>query len=234
MSTRSARGGPAAPGVGAVERPGRGRAPLRSRAEIVATAVELADREGLDAVTMRAVAGALGTGAASLYRYVDTRDELVDLMVDQVNGEFDLDGSDPRPWTEQMLGVAHQARSIYRRHPWMLTALQATRALGPHGLAYLEHVLAVLEASGADGRARLEAVGVFGALVRLLSQEDIGRSADTRPAAQANVLAARLERAASSGSYPHLADALRDAGPVEGQFDRVLLGVLTGLVGADG
>ena len=59
-----------------------GRPALRSRAGITAAAIGVADREGLDAVSMRRVAAELGTGAASLYRYVETRDELLDLMCD--------------------------------------------------------------------------------------------------------------------------------------------------------
>ena len=66
----------------------RGPAPGRSRDAIVAAAVALADADGLDAVSMRAVATALGTGAGSLYRYLSSRDDLLDLMVDRVAGEL--------------------------------------------------------------------------------------------------------------------------------------------------
>ncbi len=214
------------------KRPAKGRTPSRSRAEIVSAAVELADRDGLDAVTMRAVGRGLGTGAASLYRYIDTRDELIELMVDRVSAEFDLDGSDQQPWTDRMIRLARQARAIYHRHPWMVTALDSTPGLGPHGLAYLDHALAVLGPTGADGRTRLEAVGVFGALVRLLSKQEIERSPGPPPSGEGNVLALQLARAAGSGSYPHLADALGEDRPIEDQFDRILRRVLTGLVGA--
>ncbi|MCL2734284.1 MAG: TetR/AcrR family transcriptional regulator, partial [Actinomycetia bacterium] len=83
-----------------------GRPAERSRAEITAAAVELADREGLPAVSMRRVAGALGTGAASLYRYVATRDDLLDLMTDSTAGEYEL----PAPsgdWRADLLQLAH-------------------------------------------------------------------------------------------------------------------------------
>lgn len=93
-----------------------GRPAERSRAEITAAAVELADLEGLDAVSMRRLAAALGTGAASLYRYVATRDDLLDLMTDSTAGEYRL----PAPsgdWQADLLEIAHQARRIMRRHP---------------------------------------------------------------------------------------------------------------------
>ena len=75
------------------ERAAAGRPAQRSRAEITAAAIGIADREGLDAVSMRRVAAELGTGAASLYRYVDTREELLDLMSDATGAEYSRAGS---------------------------------------------------------------------------------------------------------------------------------------------
>jgi len=86
------------------ERAGVGRPAQRSRAEITAVALDIADREGLDAVSMRRVATELGTGAASLYRYVETREELLDLMIDATGTEYDMAPptgdwlADCRPW----------------------------------------------------------------------------------------------------------------------------------------
>ena len=100
------------------ERAGTGRPPLRSREEITAAAIGIADREGLDAVSMRRVAADLGTGAASLYRYLDTRDDLLDLMADAVASEYGL----PEPcgdWLADLIEVARQARSIMLRRTWV-------------------------------------------------------------------------------------------------------------------
>lgn len=207
----------------------RGRVPTRSVAEIIDAAVALADRDGLAAVTMRAVAASLGTGAASLYRYVETRDQLIALMVDMVNREFDLGRRDRLPWDDQLMDLAHQARGIYRRHPWMVTALDATPVLGPHGLAYLDHALAVLEPTGADGRTRLEAVAVLGALVRLLSRQEV-ESTTGESLVDGNSTSLQVAGAAASGSYPHLAAALDNDEALGDQFDRILRRVLGGLI----
>lgn len=195
-------------------------------------AVTLADNEGLASVTMRAVARTMGTGAASLYRYVSTRDELLDLMVEEVNGEFVLSGSERGSWVDRMVDLAHQARTIYHRHPWMLQALDTTPHLGPNGFAYLEYALAVLASTEADGRTKLEAVGVFSGLVRLLCKQEREQRRATKadPAALADHLAA----IASTGSYPHLAAAQAGAAPADDQFDRILRRVLTGLLSSDG
>src|SRR4051794_502014 len=66
----------------------RGPAPGHSREEIVAVAVGIADADGLGAVSMRAVAAKLGTGAGSLYRYLSSRDDLLDLMADAAIGDL--------------------------------------------------------------------------------------------------------------------------------------------------
>lgn len=206
-----------------------GRPPTRSRQEITRAAVALADRDGLAGLTMRALAQELGTGAASLYRYVGTREDLLALMVDEVNGEFELAAVDRRPWADQMLDLARAAREIYRRHPWMIEALDGSPTLGPNGFAYLEHALAVLARSRADGRTKLEAVGVFGGLVRLLAGQE--RDARSSAAASSEVpLSDHLAGLAASGAYPHLAAALTDAHIPGDQFDRVVRRVVIGLV----
>lgn len=211
--------------------PRRGRVPAHNRREIAEAAVTLADRDGLGAVTMRSVAQSLGTGPASLYRYLSTRDELLALMVDEVNAEFGLHGPDDRPWLDQMLDLAHEARTIYRRHPWMVEALSTTPALGPNGYAYLEHTLAVLAPTQASGGTMLEAVAVFNALVRLLSKEP-HHGQHTGETLSARILPADglTEPAASTVPFPHLTAALADAGPHDDQFDRVLRRVLGGLL----
>ena len=74
------------------ERSARGPVPEHSRAEIASAGVALADAAGLGAVTMRSVAAAIGTGPASLYRYLANRAELLELMADQARGELGYDG----------------------------------------------------------------------------------------------------------------------------------------------
>ncbi|WP_211240114.1 TetR/AcrR family transcriptional regulator, partial [Promicromonospora kroppenstedtii] len=226
-------------------RPRRGRVPAHSRREMARAAVALADRDGLGAVTMRSVAQSLGTGQASLYRYVNTRDELVALMVDEVTGELGLHGPDERPWADQMLDLAKDARAVYRRHPWMVES-PGTTTLGPNGYAYLEHVLAVLAPTRTDGATMLEAVAVFNAVTRLLCAEEHERrrtdgtgpgtgTHSTASAAPADALSAGSSPTGSppAHAYPHLTAALSDAdadASPDRQFERVLRRVLTGLV----
>ena len=192
-----------------------GRPAERSRAEITAAAVALADQEGIDAVSMRRVAKALDTGAASLYRYVSTRDDLLDLMIDSTANEYDL----PAPsgdWQADLLAVAHQARQIMRRHAW-LPALVITRpALGPHGVDLLEHVLDVLAGQPAPGGAKLEAFALLMALTAVFTQNELA-AADPGPQRQAGY----LRHVAAAGGHPRLTALLSAAPPADDPGDRL-------------
>lgn len=125
---------------------GRGR--VLSHESVARAAVAVADADGLDAVTMRKVAGSLGVGTMSLYRYVASREELVDLMVDQVLGELAMPES-AVGWRAVLTELARQTRALVRRHPWMATAGPGTRsALGPNALRWLEESLSRLDRPG--------------------------------------------------------------------------------------
>ena len=214
-------------------RPGRGsrgRAPEHTRDGIAAVAVRLADSDGLGAVTIRSVAEALGTGPASLYRYVDSRDELVALMVDQVNGELDHTVLDHTDWLADLLALARQSRDVYLRHPWLVDAPAVPADLGPNAVAYLEHALDAMRDLDVDGHRKLEAVGVFSAVVRLLARTGIEQR-ESDPAARRRQLAAAAHLV-HGGAHPHLAAAMAapPVDPDEDQVERLLTRLLRGLL----
>lgn len=187
------------------ERATVGRPAQRSRAEITAAAIDIADNEGLDAVSMRRVAAELGTGAASLYRYVETRDELLDLMTDAVGAEYSL----PEPsgdWLGDLVAVGMQARATLRRHPWLAGLVITRPVIGPYGVALLEHVLAVLAAHPADLGPKMEAFAMLNGMTAafVLHEQSDGSALHER-----NV--AYLQHAASSGEHPRLARLLAQA-----------------------
>src|SRR5580658_8151240 len=112
------------------ERSARGPTPEHSRAEIASAGVALADAAGLDAVTMRSVAAAVGTGPASLYRYVVNRGELLELMADQARGELDYTAAADGSPAARLLAIAREGRALYLHHPWLL-GIQAAPIPGP-------------------------------------------------------------------------------------------------------
>lgn len=108
--------------------------------EYVAAALTIADAEGLAAVSMRRVASDLGSGTATFYRYITSRDELLELMVDAVQGE------DPLPeltgdWRVDLAAVAHTLRATLLRHPWLAGELAGRPSLGPNSLRRSESAL---------------------------------------------------------------------------------------------
>ena len=177
----------------------RGRAPEHTRDGIAAAAVRLADTDGLGAVTMRSVAEALGGGSASLYRYVESRDELVALMVDQVNGEIDYTVLHHADWLADLLALGRQSRDVYLRHPWLTDAPPRTGDLGPNAVEYLEHALGALQDLDVDGHRKLEAIGVFSAVVRLLARTEIEQRG-TAPVDRRRQLAAAAHLAQRSAT----------------------------------
>ncbi len=156
------------------ERSARGPAPEHSRAEIASAGIRLADASGLAAVTMRSAAAAIGTAPASLYRYLATRDELVELMADQVYGEFSYEIPSGRPAAD-LLRLAQQGRALYHRHPWLLDVPGAGNLPGPNAVAFIEHILAALATVDLSGPAKLEIIGLFSGAVRLVAETEIGQ-----------------------------------------------------------
>ena len=214
------------------ERAATGRPAGHSREEITAAAVGIADQEGLAAVSMRRVAADLGTGAASLYRYVSNREDLLDLMIDATAAEYVLTPPSG-DWLDSLLSIGGQARVIMRRHHWLPSLLISRSVLGPHGLALLEHFLEVLAAHPASTAAKLEAFGIFNAVTALFVHNELTGSSERQ---QRN--AAYLRYALATGDHPRLAELLApqaatppgESPDPQGRYRDILARILTGLL----
>ncbi|MGI8505313.1 MAG: TetR/AcrR family transcriptional regulator [Solirubrobacteraceae bacterium] len=131
----------------------RARRPTRprslSREALVATALEIIDAEGLDAMTMRTVAHSLGTGAASLYAHVSGKEELLELVIERVIGELELPGEpDSERWQEQIKACSRSMRALFARHGDLARATFARIPLGENALRWSEWMIAVLRGAG--------------------------------------------------------------------------------------
>lgn len=122
------------------------RTPL-SRDRILRAAIRLADRQGIDALSMRRLATALRVEAMSLYNHVANKDELLDGMVDLVVGEITLPvlGGD---WKATMRARAHSALAVMTAHPWAPMLIVARITVGPNRLRYIDATLGALRESG--------------------------------------------------------------------------------------
>ena len=131
--------------------------------QVVTAAIELADAEGLAAVTMRRVAQALGVAPMSLYTYVPGKAELLDLMLDAIYARMprtDLSGME---WRDRVIAIARENRELYDQHPWATTVSTSRPPLGPGMMAKYDHELTAF--TGLD----LDDVEVDAALSFLLS-----------------------------------------------------------------
>jgi AcrR family transcriptional regulator len=151
----------------------RRRDPI-SRDAIVAAAIRLLDAEGLDALSMRRIADQLGTGAASLYWHVGSKDGLLDLVFDQVIGEVTVPDPEPDRWRQQLKDVARSQRAISLRHPYIVRISIGRIPMGPNALRYSERVLAILRAAGLPPRLAVQGSHLLIATINGFTLDETG------------------------------------------------------------
>ncbi|SDL37763.1 TetR/AcrR family transcriptional regulator [Nonomuraea jiangxiensis] len=188
------------------ERPARGPKPTYSRAQIAASAIRLADAEGLEAVTMRRIAAEIGAGAMSLYRYVPSRDDLIELVADRLQGEIDVTGMPSGDWRADLTHYAHGLRAMWLRHPWIAAVHRALPSYGPNQLLLIERVMGVLDAHvSIDENLRLMAMlnSYIEGTVReeISSAEEVRRSGLSESEWMARSYP-RIQQLVNSGDYP--------------------------------
>ncbi|WP_414945525.1 TetR/AcrR family transcriptional regulator [Amycolatopsis sp. cmx-11-32] len=122
--------------------------PSLNREQIVSAAIKLLDAEGIDALSMRKLGIRLDVAAASMYTHVASKDELVELVVDEIYGEVALPESGP--WRAAATRFARDLRSVFLRHPWIGSLLgeAGVAYLGPNVLRLSEAALALFEDAG--------------------------------------------------------------------------------------
>lgn len=123
-----------------------GREPL-SRERILDAAMDLADREGLGALTMRRLGQQLGVEAMSLYKHVTDKDDILDGLADRIAAGFEVPSRDIG-WRQALRRSAISAHDLLRRHPWASTVLESRMNLGPARLRYVDAVIGVMAAAG--------------------------------------------------------------------------------------
>ena len=124
----------------------RGPKPSRSVDEVVAAAIAIADAEGLAALSIRRVAEALGLSPMSLYTYVPSKAELIDLMLDRVAAE--APAPDAPGWRGRLEQLARGRWVLAQRHSWLIQVAQHRPPLGPHVLVAAEQTLSSIDGLG--------------------------------------------------------------------------------------
>jgi AcrR family transcriptional regulator len=216
----------------------RGQRAALSRAQIVKTALAVADAEGLEAVTIRRLAREIGAGAMSLYHYFESRDELLDLMGDTVAGELLLPAV-PEDWRAALKAIAQQCHDTFKRHRWLLFTLQERPLRSPNMLRHVEQSSQAVAALGAQGvdRGLLTAIVLavddylIGYTLRETQAGDLsdrGRGTARRFSAEANEPYMRY--LLESGEFPLLAQFAAEGGevPLGDRFEQGLDWLLDG------
>jgi AcrR family transcriptional regulator len=122
------------------------RRPL-TKGRVLQAAVDVADREGLDALTMRRLGAELGVEAMSLYKHVANKEEILDGIVELVVGEIEIP-SEGTEWKEAMRRRTVSAREVLSRHSWAIGLLEARGSRGPTARRYLDAILGNLRSAG--------------------------------------------------------------------------------------
>jgi AcrR family transcriptional regulator len=195
---------------GSLERPRRGPKPGLTVERIARAAIEIADTEGLSAVSMQRVATGLGVTKMALYRYVPGKAELVALMTETAVGP-PPEAEPSAGWREILARWALRLYSMFEAHPWLPEVTSGLRIMGPNELGWLDQVVGALAGTGLDGAERMDAAAVLSGHVRSIAQQSLG--ADGRPRRDSDrqlmemigrLLAQHAER------FPALTSAMRD------------------------
>jgi AcrR family transcriptional regulator len=184
------------------QRPRRGPERGLDLDTIVGTASALADRAGLEVVTMRRLAQELGVSTMALYTYIPGKDELIDLMVDAAYQRMPRADTAGQPWRQRLVAIADDNRALYLAHPWAATVSTLRPALGPGLMAKYEHELAALEGLG------LTDLEMDDALTFLLSfvQANARAASDARAAQLASAMDDRRWWAANAPLLARIVD----------------------------
>ncbi|GAA4528295.1 TetR/AcrR family transcriptional regulator [Amycolatopsis samaneae] len=196
------------------EKPARGPAPAYSRARIAEVAIEIADAEGIEAVSMRRIAAVLGTGAMTLYRYLPAKEDLYAVMIDQALGYGSLPPSgDVRA---DLATLAHQYRAILRKHPWLGVTAAGRPIMGPNLLRGNERDLALLDGHGLaidDMLAVLNLIRrwVTGFVQDELADQQVAQRSGTSREDWQHRMAPYLTRLLETGEFPYLTRVIAEA-----------------------
>jgi AcrR family transcriptional regulator len=127
--------------------PSEGTRPPLTRERVLEAAVDLADRDGLGALTMRRLGAELGVEAMSLYKHVANKEEILDGIIELVIGEIEIPNNGAH-WKEAMRRRAMSAREVLSRHSWAIGLLENRGSTGPAALRYLNAILGNLRTAG--------------------------------------------------------------------------------------
>jgi AcrR family transcriptional regulator len=143
-------------------------------------AIELADRDGIDSISMRKLAQELGVEAMSLYTHVRNKEDLLDGMVDAVIGQIPI-SADGAGWKASLRQMALAARSVILRHPWAPRIIETRSAPGPAALRYVNAVIGIFREGGFSIAQAHHGLHILGSRALGFTQDLFDDSGDLDP-----------------------------------------------------
>jgi AcrR family transcriptional regulator len=170
-----------------------------TRDAIVATAVALADREGLDKVSIRRIAAQLDVRPMSLYTHVASKEDLLDLMVDAAIAEVLVPEPLSEDWRDAVRQIALRSRDAILAHPWTIEAFGRAPRFGPNTLRHIEQSLAAVAGLGLDEQTAAT-------LLSVVDEYALGNAMRIRISPDEVTMRRLLEAAGAQGPVPPPAD----------------------------
>jgi len=198
----------------------RGQRPSLDREMVVRAAIEVADAEGPEAISMRRIAARLGVGTMSLYWHVASKEELIDLVVDAVIGAESLPERPSGDWCADLRLLAGRRRALMHRHPWLASLLHVASRLGPNALAHAEFSLVTVAGLGLDAATSFSIPNavddyVRGAVLGELEWAESKRRTEGGEGGWATIRHSYRQQAEAGGRYPELLRFFNDAAEID-------------------
>jgi AcrR family transcriptional regulator len=193
--------------------------PNLTRDRITTAAIDIADRDGIESVSMRKLAQGLGVDPMSLYNHVRDKDDLLDAMADAIVGEIEIPSAG-RDWKRSLRDVLLSARTSMLRHPWAAAVLETRVTPGPATMRHMDVVLGIVRGGGFSMDLAHHGLHVLGSRVFGFSQDLFDDKSEPVPDPDA-LQAISTQMAAAYPNIAELALAVRHEGGLGGCDDDV-------------
>ena len=164
------------------KRPAPGPQRAYSRQQVVRAAIKIADEDGLPAASMRRIAAEIGAGTMTLYQYVRNREDLIELIVDEVTGEMGLPDKPSGEWRADLTDVVVAKRALYLRHTWLATRVPGHPVWGPHSLHVQEFLLSSFDGFDVSVDELVSLIGLLNGYVESFVRAEVGWQEEARRA----------------------------------------------------
>jgi AcrR family transcriptional regulator len=193
------------------------RLPL-TRDRVLRAAVDLADRDGLGALTMRRLGAELGVEAMSLYKHVASKEQILDGVVELIVGEIEIPSGEA-DWKAAMRRRAYSARGVLSRHSWAIGLLETRGSMGPAAMRYLDAILGTLRSAGFSVENAAHAFWLLDSYVygHVIQETSLSPASSSPPGTESTEPGLEQNR---TTEYPHLAELVDHARASDYSVDR--------------